>query len=145
MKIPSLYLERAARFTSVYIHIAHFGYHTEITLQDVPNREYTLRLFVEDVEKEFQKKDNHTWTPAQRQYVLCFPHTYTHQRTCVYRDVSPTTKIRAEVQMKIGHSVWTKYREANEVIDLDGLFINYWSSNNHEFIVLSQSLSPTSR
>ena len=33
---------------------------------------YTLRLFVENVEKELQNKDNHTWTPAQRQYVLCF-------------------------------------------------------------------------
>jgi len=101
-------------------------------------------LFVENVEKELQKKDNHTWTPAQRQYVLYFPHTYTHQWMCAYREVSPTTQIRADVRMKIGHSVWTKYREANEVIDLDGLFSDYWSSSNHEFTVLSQSLSPTS-
>ena len=43
-----------------------------------------------------------------------------------------------------GHSVWTKYREAGEVIDLDGLFRDYWSSNNREFTVLSQSLSSTS-
>ena len=46
--------------------------------------------------------------------------------------------------MKIGHSVWAKYREGNEVIDLDGIFTDYWSSNNREFTVLSQSLSPTS-
>jgi hypothetical protein len=46
--------------------------------------------------------------------------------------------------MKIGHSVWTKYREAKEVIDLDGLFSDYWSSNNRNFTLLSQSLSPTS-
>jgi len=125
------------RFTSIHIHPAHFGYHTEITLQDVLNQEYTLRLFVENVEKELQKKDNHTWTLAQRQYVLYFLHTYTHQWVCMYRDVSPTTQIRAEVRMKIGHSVWTKYREANKVIDLDGLFSDYWSSNNHDFTVLS--------
>jgi len=62
----------------------------------------------------------------------------------VYRDVSPTSQIRAEVFLKSGHSVWAKYQEAGEVIDLDGLFSEYWSSNNHEFIVLSQSLSPTS-
>jgi hypothetical protein len=91
------------------------------------------------VEKELQAKDNLTWTPAQRQYVLSFPHTYTHQWMCVYRDVSPTTQIRAEVRMKIGHSVWTKYREANEILDLDELFNDYWSSKNHEFTILSQS------
>jgi hypothetical protein len=77
---------------------------------------------VENVEKELEKQNNHTWTPAQRQYVLYFPHTYTYQWMCVYRDVSPTTQIRVEVRMKIGHSIWTKYREANELIDLDGLF-----------------------
>ena len=46
--------------------------------------------------------------------------------------------------MKSGHSVWAKYREANEVIALDGLFSEYWGSNNREFTVLSQSLLPTS-
>jgi hypothetical protein len=62
---------------------------------------------------------------------------------CGRRDVSPTTQIRAEVRMKIGHSVWAKYREANEVIGLDGLLSDYWGSNNDEFAVLSESLSPT--
>ena len=63
---------------------------------------------------------------------------------CVYRDVSPTSQIRAEVRMKSGHSVWTKYREAGETIDLDGLFSEYWGSNDREFTVLSQLLTPTS-
>ena len=62
----------------------------------------------------------------------------------MYRDVSPTSQIRTEVRMKSGHSVWTKYREAGEIIELDGLFRDYWSSNEREFTVLSQSLSPTS-
>ena len=61
------------RFTSIYIHTAHFGYHTEITLQDAPNWEYTLRLFVENVEREIHRTDNYTWTPVQRQYVPYFP------------------------------------------------------------------------
>jgi hypothetical protein len=61
----------------------------------------------------------------------------------VYRDVSPSTQVRAEVRMKTGHSVWAKYREANEVIDLNGLFSDYWGSTNREFTVLSQSLSRT--
>ena len=63
---------------------------------------------------------------------------------CVYRGVSPISQIRADVQMKGGHSFWAKYREASEVIELDGLFSDYWSSSNPEFTVLSQSFSSTS-
>ena len=90
-------------------------------------------------EREVQMKDNHTWTPLQRLYVPCFLNTYTHWWMCVYRDISPTSQIRAEVRMKSGHSVWAKYRDASDVIDLDELFDDYWGSNNHEFTVLSQS------
>ena len=43
--------------------------------------------------------------------------------------------------MKSGHSVWAKYREASEIVDLHELFSDYWSSNNHEFTVLSQSIT----
>jgi len=46
--------------------------------------------------------------------------------------------------MKSGHSFWAKYRDASEVIDLQALFDKYWSSNDREFTVLSQSLAPTS-
>jgi glycerol-3-phosphate O-acyltransferase len=72
------------RFTSIQAHTAHFVQHTEITLQHVPNREYTLRLFVENVKKELQRKDNQTWTPAHRPYVPYLLNTYTQQWvTCV--------------------------------------------------------------
>ena len=131
------------RFTSVSVHTAHFGQHTEITLQDTPNREYDLSLFVENVESELQKRDNHTWVPSQRPYVSYFPNSSTHWWICVYRGVSPTSQIRAEVRMKTGHSVWAKYRDASEVIDLHELFSDYWSSDKHEFTVQSQSLSPS--
>ena len=126
------------QFTSI---IAHFDYHTEITLQDVPNREYTLRLFVGNVESELQRKNNHTWTPAQRQYVPYFPNTSAHQWMRIYREVPPTSSIRAEVRMSSGHSFWAKHRESNEYIELRGLFSDYWSSNNREFTVLSQSIT----
>jgi hypothetical protein len=131
------------RFTSIDILTAHFRQHTGITLQDAPNREYTLRLFVENVERELQSQDDHTWTPVLRPYVPYFPNMYTHQRMCVCRDVSPTSQIRAEVRMKRGHSFWATHRDTSEVIDLQALFNDYWSSHNHEFTVLSQSLSPT--
>ena len=36
------------RLTSTQVHITDFRQHTEITLQDVANWEYTLRLFVEN-------------------------------------------------------------------------------------------------
>ena len=47
--------------------------------------------------------------------------------------------------MKSGHLFWVKHREGSEVIDLHGLFDDYWSSNRHEFTVLSQPLSLTIR
>jgi len=131
------------RFRSIYIHTSHFSKHTEITLQDVPNREYTLRLFVENVARELQKN---TWTPVQRQYVPYFSNTCVRTLShwwvwaCVYRDICPTSQIRAEVRMK---KFWARHREARHVIDLDGLFSDYWSSGHNEFTVLSQSLSST--
>ena len=60
----------------------------------------------------------------------------------VYRRVSPTSQIRAEVRMKSSSIPWANREAANEVIDLHGLFGDYRSSNDHEFTVLSQSLSP---
>ena len=44
--------------------------------------------------------------------------------------------------MKSGHSIWATHRVASEVIELDGLFENYWSSKDHEFTVSRQSSSP---
>ena len=143
MQNPSLYLDRAALHLNLHPHRS-FWHHTEIALQDVRNRAYVVRLFVDDGEIEGQMNDNHTWIPAQRPYVPYFPNTYTHCWMCVYRDISPTSQIRAEVRMKSGHSFWAKYRDVSEVIELDGVFSDYWGSKNPEFTVLSQSFSPTS-
>ena len=125
---------------ALHLHSSHFTKHTDITLQDVPIRAYTLRLFVENVQRELQKKDDHTWTPAQRQYVPYFLNTHVRSLTSG-RDICPTSQIRAEVRLK---KIWARHREARQVINLDGLFNDYWSSSNNDFTVLSQSLSPTS-
>ena len=42
---------------------------TGIALRCVPNRDYKLRLFIENEEVELQTQDNQSWTPAQRPYV----------------------------------------------------------------------------
>ena len=57
-----------------------------------------------------------------------------------YEKVVVRSNLRAEVRMKRGHSFWAKYLEAKEAINLDGPFHDYWSSNDQEFTVLSQSL-----
>jgi len=59
-----------------------------------------------------------------------------------YMKVVVGSNLRAEVRMKSSHSLWAKHREASEVIELHGLFRNYWSSTDHEFTILSQPLSP---
>ena len=34
--------------------------------------------------------------------------------------------------MKRGHLFWAKNRQTNQVIDLQGLFNEYWNSDKHE-------------
>ena len=69
---PSLYLDRTSRFTSIFAHTAHLRHHTGITLQVTPKTKYTLRLFVDDEEREFRGISNRTWEPAQPLYVPRF-------------------------------------------------------------------------
>ena len=64
----SLHLDRMQHFTSMLIHTANLSRYSEITLQDVPTLKYTLRLLVDNEEKELQRMDNRTWEPAQPLY-----------------------------------------------------------------------------
>jgi len=60
------------------------------------------------------------------------------------RGVSPISEVRIQIRMRSGQFLWARNRSASEVIDLQALFNDYWSSNKHEFTVPSQSRSPTS-
>jgi len=60
------------------------------------------------------------------------------------RGVSPTSEMRVEIQMRSDHLFWGKDRLASELIDVQALFNDYWSSDKHEFTVPSKSSSPTS-
>ena len=63
---------------------ADFGQHADITLQDTLNRDYALRLFIDNQELGLQTQDNRTWTPVQRPYVPHFPlRTLTDGCACV--------------------------------------------------------------
>ena len=75
---PRLYLDRAA-FTLTQVRPTHFAHHAGITLKNVPNRDYTLRLFVSYKETELLTEDNRTWTPVQCLYVPYFPTTYNNR------------------------------------------------------------------
>jgi len=59
------------RFTSIPAHTADLNHHTEITLPVVPKLKYTLRLLVDDEEKELQRLDNRTWEPVKPLYAPC--------------------------------------------------------------------------
>src|SRR5258708_22752223 len=59
-------------------------------------------------------------------------------------NISPTSKMSAEIQMRSGHLFWSKYRQTTEAIDLQALFNEYWSSKKHEFTLQRQSCPPTS-
>jgi len=55
-------------------HTADLGQHTDITLQEIPKHRLTLRLFVENEERDLQTEDNLTWALVQRVYVIWFAH-----------------------------------------------------------------------
>ena len=69
---------------------------------------------------------------------------YEHSDDCVCRGVSPKSEVRVEIQMTSGDLSSAQNQPVTEVIDLQALFNDFWSSNKHYFTVLSQSLSPTS-
>ena len=62
---PSLYLDSTRRFTSIWEHTADFEHHTGLTLQVVPKMKHTLRLLVDNEEKELQGINDRTWEPTQ--------------------------------------------------------------------------------
>ena len=59
-----------------------------------------------------------------------------------YVKVMVGSNLRTEVQMKTGHSIGEINQEASKIIDLYGLFSDYWGSNDHEFTILGQLFSP---
>jgi len=73
----SLYLDRARRFTSIPAQATDFSHHTEITLQVIPKLKYSLRLLVDNEERELQRINNQTWEPAKPLYAPCLFDTCT--------------------------------------------------------------------
>jgi hypothetical protein len=129
-------------FTSIRVHTADLGQHADITLQDVPNAKYQLELFVGNTEDRITMKDNRTWTPVQRLYVLCFFIMYTIYNLYVCRAVPPTSEMRVEILMKRGHGPWAKKEQNSKMIDLQNLFSDLPTSRVHELKVQGQSCFP---
>ena len=66
---PKPVSRRYAAFHSIWAYTADLGQHTEIILQDIPKLKCTLRLLVDNEERELQRQDIQTWALAQRLYV----------------------------------------------------------------------------
>jgi len=113
-------------------------------VQDVQDLKYKLVLFVGSEAIELERKDNQTWAPVQRPYVLGHFTKYTHRSMCVYRDIFPTSQVRVEIQMKSSHLPWAKKDLNVKDIGLHKLFDEYWASGEHELMVPGWSYSPTS-
>ena len=132
------------RLTWVEGHTADFGHRTGITLRDVPRFKYRLRLFVGSEERDLERRDNRTWRPAQRLYVLRFFPMWTILSLCECRGVSLALQLRVEIQMKSGHLPWAKKEQTGQSIDLQEVFDYYWGSKTHEVTVSGQTLLPSS-
>ena len=116
----------------------------EIIVKDIPDLKYKLVLLVGSEAIELQMKDNRTWAPVQRPYVLHILTTYTHRSLCVYRDIYPTSPVRVEIQIKSGHLSWAKKHQNIKDIDIRKHFDEYWTSKEHELTIPGRSSSPTS-
>jgi len=101
-------------------------------VQDIPDLKYKLVLFVGSEAIELETKDNRTWAPVQRPYVLLILTTCTNCRLCVYRDISPISHVRVEIQIKSGHLSWAKKVQNIKEIDMKKPFDEYWTSKKHE-------------
>ena len=101
-------------------------------MQNVPDLKYKLVLLVGSEPIELEQKDNRTWAPVQRPYVLRLLTTSTHRCLCVYRDISPTSIVRGEIQIKSGHLAWAKKNQNSKGIDIQKPFNEYWTSKEHE-------------
>jgi len=64
---------------------------------------------------------------------------YTLTEVPMCRDIFPTSEIRVEIQRITRNLFGAKSRQTNEVIDLQDLFDDYWSSDKHQFTLSSQS------
>jgi len=106
-------------------------------VQDIPDLKYTLVLFVGSEAIELETKDNRTcsWAPVQRPYVLLILTTCTHCRLRVYRDISPISHVRVEIQIKSGHLSWAKKVQNIKEINMKKPFDEYWTSKKHEITV----------
>lgn len=58
---------------------------------------------------------------------------------CVSREISLTTKMIVEVQMRSAHLPWLKKEQITKEIDLENLFTTYWTSKAQEITVPGQS------
>ena len=58
----------------------------------------------------------------------------------VCREVSPTSKMSVEAQMKSSHVPWAKKEQTTKDIDLDSLFNIYWTSKAQTLTVQGQFL-----
>jgi len=108
-------------------------------VQDVPDLKYKLVLIVGSETIELERKDNQTWAPVQRPYVLGLLTTYTHRSMCVYRDISPRSQVRVEFQMKSSHLPFAKKDRNVKEIGLHKLFDEYWASGEHELMLPGRS------
>jgi len=111
-------------------------------VQDIPDLKYKLVLFVGSEAIELETKDNRTWAPVQRPYVLRLLTTCTHRSLCVYRDISPISHVRVGIQInfKSGHLSWTKKVQDIKEIDMKKPFNEYWTSKKHDITVPGWSL-----
>jgi hypothetical protein len=55
------------------------------------------------------------------------------------RSITPTSEMRVDTRMRKAYLPLAKWKEIGNEIDIESLFDDYWTTNDHKFIVSSQS------
>ena len=88
---------------------------------------------------ELERMGDRKWTTINSRYVPCFLTIQAYWRLSVCRDFFQTpeaSEMLVNIQRKSGSLSSAK---VNQVIDLEELFKDYWSSNRRQFTGQSQS------
>ena len=124
---PRPYLEHAALHLSLHPYHSFqltyltYRYHTSRH----PKSGVCVQVVYRNVDNELQKKDNHTGHQLNGSVFYIFFYAYTYWWIYMYRYVSPTSQIRADVQMEI-----RAVCQFGLFMGHPKLFSGYWSSTN---------------
>ena len=103
---------------------------------------FAAALPLADKTKQNKKKKDLDTSPT----LVCplIPHYVNFLILCGYREVTLTSQMHLEVQIKSGHLAWVRKEQTSKQINLQHLFNDYWATTADEITLQGPSWSTPS-